>query len=108
MRRVDVIYRDEARRDLEQIYDAIFEISQSHDVAEGFVERVRARCEKIGDAPLGGRRRDDLRPCLRSVPFEKSPLILYRVAEAVEIVNIFLRGRNYEALFHDPGYPASR
>ena len=77
-------------------------------MAEGFVERVRARCEKIGDAPLGGRRRDDLRPCLRSVPFEKSPLILYRVAEAVEIVNIFLRGRNYEALFHDPGYPASR
>ncbi|NDW04245.1 type II toxin-antitoxin system RelE/ParE family toxin [Jiella pacifica] len=108
MRRVDVIYRDEARLDLEQIYDAIFEISRSHDVAEGFVERVRARCEKIGDAPLGGRRRDDLRPCLRSVPFEKSPLILYRVAEAVEIVNIFLRGRNYEALFHDPGYPASR
>ncbi|WAP71230.1 type II toxin-antitoxin system RelE/ParE family toxin [Jiella pelagia] len=108
MRRVDVIYRDEARRDLEQIYDAIFEISQSHDVAEGFVERVRARCEKIGDARLGGRRRDDLRPGLRSVPFEKSALILYRVAEAVEIVNISLRGRNYEALFHDPGYPASR
>lgn len=43
--------------------------------------------------------RDDLAPGLRIVPFEHSAVIAYHVADAVEIVNTFYGGRNYEALF---------
>lgn len=99
MRRVDVVIREEATLDLQEIYDAIADKSQSVAVARTFVDRILARCSKIGDAPRGGRPRDDLRPGLRSVPFEKSALILYRVTDVVEIVNVFPCGRDYESLF---------
>ena len=99
MRRVEVIYRPEALADLNDILKAIAELSQSALVAERYVDRIILRCRKIGDAPRGGRRRDELEAGLRSVPFEDKALILYRVSDVVEITNIFPRGQNYEVLF---------
>ncbi|RFB94643.1 plasmid stabilization protein [Rhizobium leguminosarum bv. trifolii] len=99
MRRAKVVYRPEALGDLRQIYLDIAGISQSNVTANRFVKRIMARCRKIGDAPNGGRPRNDLAMGLRIVPFEHSAVIAYHVAEAVEIVNIFYGGRNYEALF---------
>ncbi|PDS78127.1 type II toxin-antitoxin system RelE/ParE family toxin [Rhizobium sp. L43] len=99
MRRAKVIYRPEALGDLRQIYIDIADRSQSNVTANRFVKRIMARCRKIGNAPNGGRPRDDLAPGLRTVPFEHSAVIAYHVADAVEIVNIFYGGRDYEALF---------
>lgn len=99
MRRLKVTYRPEARRELQQIYDYIAEASGSHAVAERFVERILTRCRKIGDVPYGGRPRDDLQTGLRTVPFEKSAVIAYRIGETVDITNIFYGGRDYEALY---------
>lgn len=59
-----------------------------------------ARCRKIGDAPNGGRPRDDLEPGLRTVPFERTAIVAYRVTDNVEITNVFYGGRDYEALYH--------
>ncbi|SDN45109.1 toxin ParE1/3/4 [Methylobacterium phyllostachyos] len=74
--------------------------SQDQNVAEGFIRRIIARCRRIGDAPHGGRPRDDLEPGLRTVPFERSAVIAYRVgAESVTITNVFYGGRDFEALF---------
>lgn len=101
MRRLEVTYRPEARRELQQIYDYITEASGSHAVAERFVKRILARCRKIGDVPYGGRPRDDLQAGLRTVPFEKSAVIAYRIGETVDVTNIFYGGRNYEALYKD-------
>ena len=72
---------------------------KSRNVALAFVRRIRARCHKIGDAPKGGRPRDDLQPGLRTVPFERSTVIAYRVGNTVEIVNVFYGGRDYETLY---------
>ncbi len=99
MQRVSVSYRPEAIEDLQQIFRFIAEARQSHQIAEGFVERIMRRCRAIGDAPLGGRLRDDLFPGLRTVPFERSAVIAYVVPNDVEITNIFYGGRNYEALY---------
>ncbi|MBP0616102.1 type II toxin-antitoxin system RelE/ParE family toxin [Jiella mangrovi] len=99
MRRVEVIYRPEALADLNDILEAVAELSQSALVAERYVDRIILRCRKIGDAPRGGRRRDELEAGLRSVPFEDKALILYRVTDVVEITNVFPRGQNYEVLF---------
>jgi toxin ParE1/3/4 len=64
------------------------------------VLRIRERCARIGDAPHGGRPRDDLAAGLRTVPFEKSAVIAYVVdGERVQITNIFYGGRDYEALY---------
>lgn len=100
MQRVSVIYRPQAIADLQGIYRAIAEASQSVAVATGFVERIMARCRRIGDVPNGGRPRDDLEPGLRMVPFEHTAMIAYRVTNRVEIINVFYGGRDYESLYH--------
>ncbi|MER8887401.1 type II toxin-antitoxin system RelE/ParE family toxin [Mesorhizobium sp. M0816] len=76
MRRANVTYRPQAIADLQGIYRVIAEASQSDGVAAGFVQRIMARCRKIGDAPNGGRPRDDLEPGLRTVPFERTAIIV--------------------------------
>jgi toxin ParE1/3/4 len=104
MRRLEVTFRPEAVADLQEIYRFIFEVSQSHVTATRFTERILARALRIGDAPQGGRPRDDLEPGLRTVPFETSAVIAYRVTATVDIINIFYGGRDYEALYrgHEP------
>ncbi|WP_348632086.1 type II toxin-antitoxin system RelE/ParE family toxin [Mesorhizobium sp. M2E.F.Ca.ET.219.01.1.1] len=82
-----------------EVYRFIATQGQSRNVALAFVRRIHARCRKIGDAPNGGRPRDDLQPGLRTVPFERSTVIAYRVGKTVEIVNVFYGGRDYEALY---------
>ena len=99
MRRASVTYRPGALLDLQRIYEAIADVSQNHAVAKHFVQRMMERCSKIGEAPFGGRPRDDLEPGLRTVPFERSAVITSRVTDVVEITNIFYGGRDYEALY---------
>jgi len=99
MKRLPVIYRPEAVADLEEIFRYILNKSRDHITAKRFTNRIKARCDKVGDAPNGGAPRPDLGTDLRLVPFEKSAVILYRTtAKEVEIVNVFYGGRDYEVL----------
>ncbi|MBB2960142.1 type II toxin-antitoxin system RelE/ParE family toxin [Methylobacterium sp. R2-1] len=80
------------------------EASLSPELAERFLNRPVERCDRIGDAPHGGRRRDDLEPGPRTVPFEHSAVIAYRVeADRVSIVKMFYGGWDFEALYR--GHP---
>ncbi len=100
MRRAKVRFRPEALNDLRDIFAFVQSLSQSPVTARRYVDRIRARCEKIGDAPYGGVARDDLAPGLRKVPFEHSLVVLYLIDESdVVITNIFYGRRNYAALF---------
>lgn len=101
MQRLGVTYRPKALDDLHAIFRFIVERGGSEVVARRFVERIMARCLKIGAVPFGGRSRDDLFPGLRTVPFERIAVIAYRVGDAVEITNVFYRGRDYEALYRN-------
>lgn len=94
------MFQGEAKADLAGIFHVVLHASQDQSVAEGFIQRIIARCRRIGDAPHGGRPRDALEPGLRTVPFERSAIIAYRVdAESVAISNVFYGGRTFEALF---------
>lgn len=94
-----VTFRPAAADDLEEIFLFILERSQHHPTAKDFTDRIVTRCEKIGNAPNGGVARDDLGKGLRLVPFEKTAVIVYQVQPAaIQIVNIFYGGRDYEAL----------
>ena len=99
IQRLAVVLSEAAISDLEAIAAYIFESSRSGSIANGFVDRIKERCRSIGNAPLGGRPRDDIVPGLRTVPFEHSGVIAYLVeGDVVYIVNIFYGGRDYEAL----------
>lgn len=100
MKRLTVEYRPEAIGDIEAIFLYVLEASQNFTTASNFTDRIFDRCENVGNAPLGGVARPDLGEGIRAVPFERKAVILYRVGEkAVEIVNVFYRGRDYEAIF---------
>jgi toxin ParE1/3/4 len=102
MRRLEVRYRPEALSDLDDIFDTILRVSASQVAAERFVSRILAWCSRIGNAPHAGRPRDDLESGLRTVPFERTAVIAYRITDAVEITNVFYGGRDYEALYREP------
>ncbi|TXM66533.1 type II toxin-antitoxin system RelE/ParE family toxin [Methylobacterium sp. WL12] len=100
MRRLPVSYRAEALDDLRDIFRMILLASRSVPTARGFVQRIKDRCERIGDAPHGGRPRDDLETGLRTVPFEHTAVIAYRAEPtSVRITNVFYGGRDFEALY---------
>ena len=104
MRRLEVIFGAEAETDLLQIYRWVYDASRDPNVAGRFLDRLIGRCERIGDAPHGGRPRHDLEPGLRTVPFERSAVIAYRVeADRVTITNVFYGGRDFEALYQTAG-----
>ncbi|TGV31912.1 type II toxin-antitoxin system RelE/ParE family toxin, partial [Mesorhizobium sp. M8A.F.Ca.ET.142.01.1.1] len=72
----------------------ILESGGSETAANGFIDRIRERCQSIGNGPRGGRLREDLMPGLRTVPFEHSALIAYVIeGDSVFIVNVFYGGR---------------
>ncbi|TIO75622.1 MAG: type II toxin-antitoxin system RelE/ParE family toxin [Mesorhizobium sp.] len=99
IQRLAVVLSEAAISDLDDIAAFIFESSGSESAAASFVDRIRGRCNSIGNAPRGGRPRDDIVPGLRMVPFEHSAVIAYVVeSDFVHIVNIFYGGRDYEAL----------
>ena len=102
MRRLRVRYRPEAYADLEDIFRFVLRMSRSQITAERFVIRIKNRCRRIGDVPHAGRPRDDLEPGLRTVPFERSALIAYKVEPGcVRVTNVFYGGRDYEAFYRD-------
>ena len=105
MQRLRVKFQPEAVAELRAIFEYVREVSGSVSIAQAYTKRIKARCDRIGDIPLGGRPRNDLAKGLRTVAFERSVIIAYRVtAECVVISNIFYGWRDYEALFsaHTP------
>lgn len=100
MKRAEVLFRAEASHDLLEIYRWIVSVSLDPVTAERFTGRLVEACERIGDAPFGGRPRDDLAAGLRTMAFERKAVIAYRVLDGrVEITNVFYGGRDYEALY---------
>lgn len=98
IQRLEVRYRDSARTDLDQIFWYIAAAS-SPQIALAYVQRIETRCRRIADTPRSGRRRDDLYPGLRTVPFEGSAIICYTIHDRqIWINNIFRRGRDFEAI----------
>lgn len=106
MKRLKVEIGAEADYDLTQVYLGVYDASRNLQVADCFLARLLARRERIGDAPRGGRPRDDLEPGLRTVPFERMAVIAYQiVSDRVLITNVFYGGRDFEALYR--GYDAA-
>jgi toxin ParE1/3/4 len=65
-----LVYRASARRALAEIAAHIARESGSHAVAENFIDRLTAQCERIATLPgLLGRARPELGRDYRSIPF---------------------------------------
>jgi toxin ParE1/3/4 len=93
-----VILSPEAREDLIALYDWIAAAAHPQ-TALGYIERIETYCQGMRIGSERGTRRDDIRPGLRIVTFERRVTIAFTVDPArVVILRLFYAGRNWEDL----------
>jgi toxin ParE1/3/4 len=98
MRRYEVSFRPQAEADLFDLYRYLAHRA-GREVAGRYVRRIEAACMAHERIPERGTRRDDIRPGLRVMGFERRATIVFQVVEAeVVIVRIFYGGRDYEQI----------
>jgi len=98
LKQYQVIFAPEARDDLFAIYDWIA-AAASPDTALSYIERIETYCLGFTHAAERGTRRDDVRPDLRIVGFERRVTIAFSVKDdRVTILRIFYGRRNWEEI----------
>lgn len=94
-----VQFSPEAKHDLFQLFDWIA-ASSSAAVASRYAERLEQSCLSLELAAERGHRRDDVRPGLRIMGFERRVTIAFEVgADTVTILRVFYGGQNWEEKF---------
>ena len=89
-----------AIQDIEQIADYI--ASQSGlDKADRFLSKLEAKLAKIAQFPNLGRQRDEILPCLRSLPMDNYLILYMPIGQDVEILRVVSGYRDLSALFTD-------
>lgn len=97
MKRRIVVFAPEARDDLLDLGDWIAERA-GVDVALKYIERLEYYCSGFELAGERGQRRDDIRPGLRFVGFERRVAIAFTVTDAeVTILHLYYGGRNWSS-----------
>ena len=99
MKRRKVVVSPEARDDLLGIYEWIAD-SAGTQTAIDLMERLENFCLRLDLASERGHLRDDIRPGLRIVGFERRATIAFSVSDdQVTILRMFWRGRDWERDF---------
>jgi toxin ParE1/3/4 len=94
VRKRDVVFSPEAQADLIGLYDYIAESSGSAR-AIAYIGRIEAYCRGFELVGERGTRRDDIRPGLRIVGFERRVTIAFHVDGTRVVINrIFYGGRD--------------
>ncbi len=96
MKKFRVSFRPAAEADLMGLYTYIAE-EAGRVRAGAYIDRIEAACLALETMPRRGRPRDDIRPGLRTMSFERRATIVYQVKGAeVVIIRIFYGGQDYE------------
>ena len=91
----------QAKGDLEDLAYYVFVESRSLDIVDRLIESISERFLLLGAHPRAGRRRDDLRPGLRTFPVGDY-LVLYRVEGDDVLIQRVVRGsRDLAALLRE-------
>lgn len=99
MKQRQVIFAPEARDDLLRLYDHIAGAA-SPTVALAYLERIEDYCSRFDLASERGQLRNDIRPGLRIIGFERRVTIAFAVDEnRVTILRLSYGGRDWEAEF---------
>ena len=95
MKRRSVTFTPQARRELLAIGDWIAERA-GVEVALGYIERLEACCAGLEFSAERGQRRDELRPGLRVIGFERRVAIAFDVSDdEVIILRLYYGGQNW-------------
>jgi toxin ParE1/3/4 len=96
MKQREIVFSPEAIDDLNRLYDWIASVAGS-TVAFRYIERIEEFCMRLDLASERGVVREDIRPGLRVVGFERRLTVAFSVdAEIVTIYRLFYGGQNWE------------
>lgn len=96
-----VVFARRAAAQIEALHHYI-EIRSGRARADSFIEGVVDYCSSLKIFPLRGTARDDIRPGLRISSYRRRVVIAFSVeAEAIVILSIYYRGRDYETDLRD-------
>ncbi|KQP50944.1 plasmid stabilization protein [Methylobacterium sp. Leaf399] len=99
----ELVFREAAQTDLFSLYHYIAEQS-GRARAGAYIDRLEAACFRLRDFPERGTRRDDLRPGLRTIGFERRVTIVFSVDEEFIVIGrILYGGRDLDTLLGEPG-----
>jgi toxin ParE1/3/4 len=97
MDQYEVLFTPEAQEQLLKLYRDIAKEATA-EVAWRYTNAVFEYCEGLSTFPMRGRKREDIRPGLRTTAYRRRTEIAYTVEEGkVSIIGIFHGGQNYEA-----------
>jgi toxin ParE1/3/4 len=97
MQQAPVRFTEEALSDLEDIFFLLVDNGAAVETGLRYLDRIKQKCKRIGDVPNGYPLKPKLGAGIRTVPFERSATIIYRVVPgSVEIIRIFYGGRDYD------------
>jgi toxin ParE1/3/4 len=89
-----VVFSPEAKADLLELYDYVADASNPTR-ALGYVERIERACRALKTFPQRGVPRNDIRPGLRVIGFERSATIAFATSEnTVTILRVLYGGRD--------------
>lgn len=95
----EVVFTPEAQGDLLELYDYIA-AHGGPERAMAYIARIEKACASLRTIPERGTLREDLRPGLRVMGFERRALIAFRVRlNTVAILRILYGGRSLERAF---------
>ena len=96
MKQREVVFSPEAIDDLNRLYDWIASVAGS-TVALRYIERIEIFCMGLDLASERGALREDIRPSLRVVGFERRLTVAFSVeGDFVTIFRLFYGGQNWE------------
>jgi toxin ParE1/3/4 len=98
MKKYRIGFRPRAEADLLDLYRYIAG-EAGIDIAGAYIDRIEAACMSLATFPERGTKRDDIRPGIRTLGFERRATIVFQVKRAeIVIVRIFYGGQDYERL----------
>jgi toxin ParE1/3/4 len=96
VRRREVIFSPEAESDLHALFEYISSLAGSA-IADRYIDRIEAFLLNFDLAAERGHMRDDIRPGLRVVGFERRITVAFTVNESeTTVLRLFYGGRNWE------------
>ena len=94
-----LVFSTDALADLEGIYDYIADAADPAR-ALAYVERIERYCAAFVDFPERGTRRDEIRPGLRTIGFERRLTIAFHIGPATVVIDRLLyAGRDWGEAF---------
>jgi toxin ParE1/3/4 len=97
-----VVFSPKAQDDLFELYDYIAEHG-GRTIAISYIDRLEDFCLHFADFPERGTRRDDIRPGLRVIGFERRVAIAFHIEPSAVIIDrLFYGGCDWNAALLDP------